>query len=224
MELHCRPEGWSQPVAASTKIHKERPGTVVSGLFHVHTAMTTPDRPSPTPPYVPRAPLPRRLKAFTAGLLNVVLVGVIAVAAIGVVGTVLRFWEFDVVLSGSMRLSINPGDVEVLFQERDSAIRVGQVVGFHPPHEPNLSFTHRIVAVMMKDGHYWIRTKGDANDVADPWGDVEIINRTVWYEKAVIPKVGYVIVWVDYPLIRDALILVLVGVCAAYGIKKVWST
>lgn len=52
-------------------------------------------------------------------------------------------------------------------------VHVGEVISFHPPQLPNITYTHRVRAIAANGE---ITTKGDANPAADPWtlqpGDV----------------------------------------------------
>src|SRR5271155_4354118 len=71
-----------------------------------------------------------------------VLVVVLAAAcmALGLV-------RFTVVDSGSMRPTLNPGDVVILGSEPAEALAVGQIVAFHPPGERRLTVIHRVRSI-----------------------------------------------------------------------------
>ena len=90
------------------------------------------------------------------------------------------------VLSGSMRPGIQPGDLAVLRPGPVSRLRVGEVIAYLPPGH-TVPVMHRIVSIDARG----LVTKGDANDVADPWGRVKTESATVDHLVAVVPKVGW---------------------------------
>jgi signal peptidase I len=151
---------------------------------------------------------------------NVVMAVAIAMTGVVVVGSWVGHWRFETVLTGSMRPGIQPGDVEVLVPEPTSAIRVGQIVAFHPPHAA-FTVTHRVIAVNDHHG-VWITTKGDANDVRDPWGDIHIIGSSVWVVHHVIPHLGYVSMWVKSPLPHVLLLVVVVLLICVGTLRMIW--
>ena len=153
-------------------------------------------------------------------LANIVMAVAIAITAVVVVGSWVGHWRFDTVLTGSMRPSIQPGDVEILVPQATSAIRVGQIVAFHPPHQ-TFTVTHRVIALSHHHG-VWITTKGDANNVRDPWGAVHIIGSSVWVVHDVIPRLGYVSMWAKSP-IPHLLLLVVVVLLICFGtLRLIW--
>ena len=103
------------------------------------------------------------------------------------------------VLSGSMRPSIQPGDVVVTRGiEADQVVnlKVGDVITFLPfPDDPTM-VTHRIVGVAVSgSGGVSYVTQGDNNNHVDDWGPVgaEQIRGQVVYK---VPLVGWVREWV----------------------------
>src|SRR5581483_7135669 len=59
-------------------------------------------------------------------------------------------------------------------------VHVGDVITFHPPSASGTTYTHRVVA-KRTDGT--LTTKGDNNDVADPWsvGRNDLIGRAAMF-------------------------------------------
>ncbi|MCL4446284.1 MAG: signal peptidase I [Actinobacteria bacterium] len=153
--------------------------------------------------------------------LDVLLVVAFAAAGVVVGGTLLGAWRFETVLSGSMRPGIQPGDVEVLRPEPVSQIRVGQIVAIHPPKR-SFTVTHRVIMVRRAKGETFIKTKGDANNVADPWGTVRVFGKTSWRVAGVIPKLGYVTIWAKSFTVRLVLLIVVVGAVMALAIERIW--
>jgi signal peptidase I len=73
-------------------------------------------------------------------------------------------WSPSLVLTGSMTPSVRPGDVVVCSPIRRHTIKIGYVVRFQDPAEPQRFLLHRI-ARENDDGT--LTTKGDANRDAD---------------------------------------------------------
>ncbi|MGH9062098.1 MAG: signal peptidase I, partial [Acidimicrobiales bacterium] len=106
------------------------------------------------------------------------------------VAPALAGWHSTVVLTGSMRPLVQPGDVLVYQPVRAAQLRVGQIALVRNPAHPGSLLSHRVAAVNA-DGT--ITTKGDANHQADstpvPAGDVIGLGRLE------VPKVGLPVVW-----------------------------
>lgn len=113
----------------------------------------------------------RLVSRASRAVVNLVL-GVVILAAAGFVLPTLLGYERYVIVGGSMSGAFERGSVafEKLTPVED--LRVGDVITYQPPAESGLStlVTHRIVSVKEpRDGQHLFRTKGDANDQADPW-------------------------------------------------------
>ncbi|MGA2835242.1 MAG: signal peptidase I [Acidimicrobiales bacterium] len=157
---------------------------------------------------------------------NVALVTMCAMTAVAATGSIAGWWRMDTVLTGSMRPGIQPGDVEILRSEPVSALRVGQIVAFHPPRD-SFTVTHRVIALRKTSGGDagpWITTKGDANDVSDPWGSVQVLGRSVWVVTGVVPDIGFLTVWMRSPLPHLFLLLTIVLVICIIAVEMVWRT
>ena len=155
-------------------------------------------------------------------LLNGVVMIVVTLTVIAIATGAAGWWRFAVVLSGSMRPGIQPGDVEILQQEPVSDLAVGQIVAFHPPGNTAL-VSHRVIAVIRQDGRLSIRTKGDANDVADPWGKIAVGGSSIWRVTHVVPKVGYLSVWAQQRALRLLIAIVVVGTLTSFALRWIWS-
>ena len=127
------------------------------------------------------------------------LAGVFAIAVVILlsmgVGTLTGQYRTVTVLTGSMRPTMDPGDVVIERPISSKSVKVGDVVTFHPPNS-QLLVTHRVVEVGDENGHVTIRTKGDANNAVDEWDAVLPDSQPVWVKAVTIPKVGYFVVWV----------------------------
>src|ERR1700716_1526178 len=131
----------------------------------------------PEPVTYPQAPplrlLPEAARSATgrtkrARMLSSITLGsVVLIILIVVVGMALGIWRFNVIDTGSMRPTLNPGDVAVLTPESTNDLKQGQIVAFHPPGEPRLTGIHRVVSVHRVPNGVIIQTKGDANNATD---------------------------------------------------------
>ncbi len=127
-----------------------------------------------------------------------------------------------VVTSGSMEPAIGVGDAVVIQQVSDaSQLRVGQVITFYPLRSRTL-VTHRIVgtariqrvdddgnAILGPDGKPltdpWVKTKGDANDDADP--NITPATSVRGIVREVHPGWGVPLAWAHSPLGRMVLFI-----------------
>lgn len=128
-----------------------------------------------------------RFTAYTFVVLFILLtVGISAGSALG-------FYRIDTVLSGSMEPEYSPGDVVVAFAKPKNTTAVGDVLIFRSPEQyGGETVTHRVVSAETSEtGDVFIKTKGDANRVVDPW-TARITATEVWEVRFGIPYVGYV--------------------------------
>jgi signal peptidase I len=149
---------------------------------------------------------------------SIMLGGVVLLILTVVAGMMLGLWRFAVIDTGSMRPTLNPGDVAVLTSEPTADLRKGQIVAFHPPGEPHLTVTHRAVSVEHTKHGVIFQTKGDANNARDEWR-AHIVGNTVWHEAFRLPKFGYLVVWSQQRLARFGLfsIIMILLVCMQLG-------
>jgi signal peptidase len=89
------------------------------------------------------------------------------------------------VLTGSMRPTVSPGDLAITQGVPVSSLRAGDVIVFTPPAETQFVL-HRIAS---REGDV-ITTKGDANNVADPWR-VTLQGATGYRLAFVVPYLGW---------------------------------
>ena len=120
-----------------------------------------------------------------------------------------------------MRPALIPGDMAVLRAEPLGSLAVGQVVAFHPPHEPKLTVLHRVVLMGEQAGQTVIRTKGDANAVMDPW-HLQLHASRVWVMALRVPKVGYVAVWAHSRVVFMSAYATLVVLVVGLGLRRIW--
>lgn len=151
-------------------------------------------------------------------LVTAVAVVVLAACATAIGAVASGNWQVRPVLSGSMRPVFPIGGVLITQRVPTSSLRVGDVAVLHPPGNPGITYIHRIVWIEHRGSQTLVRTKGDANPIADPW--TARIDGPVAYEgRYVLPYVGYAAVWIHSPAGRRVL-LALAG--AAFGLCG-WS-
>ena len=140
----------------------------------------------------------------------IVALGVVAIG-IGILVFVANL-HFQTVTSGSMRPTVSPGDMAITEAVPASSLRVGDVIVFFPPGNSTEPVMHRIVSL----GNGVITTRGDANNVDDPW-QVTLSGTTAYRMVAVVPFLG----WLT-ELQRPALIVagLLVGLAILLELRK----
>ena len=140
-------------------------------------------------------PYRRMLSLIATGLLAIVAFGTVT---LGVLMHV-EHLQLETVLSGSMRPTVQPGDLAVVHEVATSSLHRGEVVAIYPPGAKPGSppVMHRIIALDRSHGVTWVRTKGDANNIADPWGRVKLVSPRTFALVAVVPKLGFVSVYLN---------------------------
>jgi len=128
----------------------------------------------------------------------------------------------ETVLSGSMRPDFGPGDMVIVTPEPARNVRVGQVISYHIPVGDHHVQTHRVVQILRGGQHPVVRTKGDANNARDPW-TARLDGSTAWRVRLVVPKFGWVIVWLRDPYLRFLSVLLAPALFALVGLWRIWS-
>ncbi|MCD6468326.1 MAG: signal peptidase I [Thermoplasmata archaeon] len=97
--------------------------------------------------------------------------------------------HFLIVLSGSMRPAIHPGDIVVSSYVKPKDVKVGDVITFTDEGNTKNYVTHRVVEVLSEHGVIYYKTKGDANE--NP--DMRLVKSTrlVGHVAFTIPYLGY---------------------------------
>ncbi len=155
--------------------------------------------------------------AFEALLALLALTMVVAA-----VGPIAGWWHYEVVESGSMVPDLPIGSVAIVRPETLGAVHVGQILAFHPPHMKSYVRIHRVIALERRNGQVWIRTKGDANNTADP-GPVRLEGGQAYHEVFEVPYVGYGAVYLYRHSTRVGLEVALFLVVVAGGMYLIWA-
>ena len=159
----------------------------------------------------------------TVSLLSTAMI-VIAVAAflLLAVGPRVLGYQTSTMLTGSMAPLINPGDVVVTAPTPVSAIRVGDIITYHIPVEDHRVETHRVVEILTnQDGTTAVRTKGDANNGADPW-TATLQGDTVDRHILTVPSVGQAIRMLREPIVLNTVMYGAPAVLVIGLLASIW--
>src|SRR6202035_1123302 len=168
----------------------------------------------------PRRVTRRRLSVARA-VSSSLLCGVVLVILVAIVGMVLGLWRFTVIDTGSMRPTLNPGDVAVLTSEPSADLKPGQIVAFHPPGEPRVTVVHLVFSLHRTHDGLTIQTKGDANNATDAW-HARILGNTVWRERLKVPNLGYLSAWSQQRPVRFGLLIAIVVLVVITLLGSIW--
>ncbi|HEV2123225.1 MAG TPA: signal peptidase I [Chloroflexota bacterium] len=169
-------------------------------------------------------PAPALLVVVNLGLTVFCAVAIATVLALSV-GPRFFAYETFIVRSGSMEPAIRTGSIVVVQPVPPLSIRVGDVITYRRPEDPDTTITHRVVEVRPPAGPAAapvFRTKGDANASVDPW-EVQL-QGVAWREVFSVPFAGYVFAFTQQPVGRF-LFLVIPGLgLAALWLHRQWMT
>jgi signal peptidase len=92
----------------------------------------------------------------------------------------------NVVVSGSMRPTLDVGDLVVVEKVNSGAIQLGDMIQYLRGNEV---ITHRVISIYRDRGITFFITKGDANSVPDdPVAEQIVLGKTLF----TIPKLGWI--------------------------------
>ncbi len=139
---------------------------------------------------------------WTSNLITVILVVAIIITIFGIIQSKknsetapsIMGYKLMWVLTGSMRPSIEPGDLVIVKDIKPEEVQVGQVITFK--RDNSTLITHRVVDVIDEET-IMFKTKGDANNVAD--SNLVQTSQLVGSLKWIIPKGGYVMNYMQTP-------------------------
>jgi signal peptidase len=113
-----------------------------------------------------------------------------------------------VVLSGSMAPKINTGDLIIdggVTTASAATLHKGQIITFYDSPGSKTVINHRIVAVVHQRGRVFYRTKGDANNAADPV--LRPSSDVIGVYESKIPRGGYFLTNIHRPFVLGMLLL-----------------
>lgn len=160
-----------------------------------------------------------RLAARLALRVGLVL-GVVAFLAVGV-GPWTGRYQVITVLSGSMSPSYPVGSLILSTPQTVQSTQVGQVMTFQAPVAGAPVVTHRVVELERVDAGIDVRTKGDANEAADPWL-AHVDQGPVWRARFAIPHAGELIRLLREPEVHTVTVLVVPAIYALLAVVTIW--
>lgn len=152
---------------------------------------------------------------------------ILAVALIVVAGLVAitvgpRFLPYQalVVRSGSMEPTIPTGSVVFYRHVNAADVKVGQIIVFSKPGQPDERITHRVYKIGTgPTGKYFI-TKGDANGAPDDWR-VPAVGKG-WVARFHVPTLGYVLADMQSTTARLLLLLIPAVLLGVITLVEIW--
>lgn len=156
------------------------------------------------------------------GTLVIVLVSVIVLGLAAItIGPRLFPYQALVVRSGSMEPTIPIGSIVFYRSIQATDVKVGDVIVFSEPGQPNTKVTHRVFSIGNgPTGRYFI-TKGDANGGPDNWHIPAV--GTGWKAAFHLPYVGYILFDIQSTYGRLLLLLVPAAVLALITLWEIWE-
>lgn len=119
------------------------------------------------------------------GLVNLTICSIIMVILIWFSAGVFPV-KPTVIISGSMRPTIEVGDVAIVAEQNSHLLKVGDIIQFGTV-ERSIPTVHRIIKQYEENGKPFIVTQGDANDISDePINPKQVMGKVIF----VIPKAG----------------------------------
>ena len=128
------------------------------------------------------------------------------------------------IVSGSMTGTYDRGSVVLDEVVPVAELRVGDVITYRPPagSGPTGLVTHRIAAIARdRDGTRIFRTKGDANEVADPWTFTLARPRQARV-RAGVPYLGYAIAALSDRRLRMLIVGLPAALIALSSLAGLW--
>jgi signal peptidase len=152
-------------------------------------------------------------------------VGTAVIAILMLVALLILFaprlgWRVDTVLSGSMVPALKVGGAVVIEPVDPDKVQIGDIITYGSPKDGSL-ITHRVVQIERHSPLYF-RTKGDANEDADPF--LVPHQNVVGKVRLHIPLLGHVAHFVKTPLGLILLLGIPGFVIIAQEMKNVWVT
>jgi signal peptidase len=159
----------------------------------------------------------------TAYWLAVVVASLALAAILATLGARLFGYSPCIMYGGSMGSTAPMGSVAFIETVSADSLQVGDVIVFRPPSsgEARQPVMHRIISVEEVDGQRVFRTKGDANESADPWELrlTEEGGRLVF----VVPYAGYLLWFFQTRIAWTLLVLPLTAYLGFLALRRIWA-
>jgi signal peptidase len=154
--------------------------------------------------------------------LAVAVAAVALVAVLASVGARLFGYSPYVMYGGSMGSTARMGSVAFIEDAPAESLHVGDVIVFRPPSsgQARQPVMHRIISIEEADGQRVLRTKGDANESADPW-ELRLMGeggRLVF----VVPYAGYPFWFFQTRTAWAFVVLPLTAYVGFVALRRIW--
>ena len=132
---------------------------------------------------------------------------VVILSGLLVTGGWLAGWRTHTMTTPSMGRAGPVGALIISRPVPAAAVRLGDILVFHPPGRPNVTFVHRVISVTNAGLGPLFHTRGDINGASDPWTLTgrDLIGRAVLR----IPDAGYLLQMLPLMLLGTFAILLL---------------
>jgi len=169
-----------------------------------------------------RGPAARAVRVARGALGALLPIFAVAFAALMLVPAVLGYHRY-VVTGGSMSGAYDRGSIVYDRAAPVADLRVGDVITYEPPGKSGVQgyVTHRIVSIRTSEGRRVFRTRGDANDHADPWR-FTLREPTQARVAFAVPWAGYAFAALGVRPLRMLLIGVPALLIAALLLARLW--
>jgi signal peptidase len=148
------------------------------------------------------------------------LVGLLALGLLVLVPAALGYQRY-VIVSGSMTGTYDRGSIVFDRVVPTASLKAGDVITFRPPGHPGL-VTHRIHTLRTIDHKRVYTTKGDANPVSDPWGQLTLGQAQQAKVAFSVPHVGFVLAALSDRRWRMLVIGIPAGLIALLTLASLW--
>jgi signal peptidase len=175
------------------------------------------------PPAHAHTPWAKALRILVGTVTSAMILVAVAAFLFLAVGPRFLGYQTSTMLTGSMAPLINPGDVVVSVAKPASELRTGDIITYGIPVDDRRIETHRIVEIIRNaNGTTAVRTKGDANNGADPWTAV-LQEDTVHVQAVTIPYLGTAIRTLRDPIVLKVLMYGAPAVLVIMMLASIWG-
>jgi signal peptidase I len=157
--------------------------------------------------------------SLAARCLLAVALGLLVAGGAGVAALHVRGARLLSVQTASMVPAFRPGDALVVAPVSARYLRLGEIVSYRNPRNPNVTITHRLVAINKRTG--WLTTAGDAYRSPDPSFPPGLL---VGRAAAVAPGLGVVLDTLRRPIGLALAIYLPAGLIVAAEVRRLGRT
>ena len=166
---------------------------------------------------------PRLLRSTATVVLRILVAAALVFLAFVGLGPRTGRYAVLTVLTGSMRPTAAPGSLAVVTPVPIRTLRVGDVITYRIPVDDHRVVTHRIVEIRDEGtGQPTVRTKGDANDSADPW-TATLQGDVAWELRFDLPRFGTLVRALRSPVVHDLTVGLVPLALAAVWLVQIWG-